>query len=175
MALRGIKRGDEYRKHRVMRGVGCVNTSDNYFYKNTKIPNPENDCMEWIGFKRSGYGRFRINGKQISAHRYSYSLFNSSISNNLIVLHKCDNRSCVNPSHLTLGTCADNNKDRDNKGRFTLLHSEENGNAKLNNQQVAQIKIRLNRGERGKDLAKIYNISAHTISKIKTGKLWRYV
>lgn len=175
MALRGKKRLDEYRKHRVIRNYNVINTLENNFYKNVKLPLNEDGCMNWIGASRCGYGRFRNAGKHISAHRYSYELYNGYIKNGLIVMHKCDNKSCVRPDHLSLGTAKDNNNDRDKKGRFTLLHSELNGNSKLTNNQVKEIKSKLNNGVKGNILAQEYAISPHTISKIKTGKLWRHL
>lgn len=78
-----------------------------------KVKVQENGCHEWQStIHRDGYGKFWFDGKQIQAHRMSYSLFVGDIPDGLFVLHKCDNRKCVNPEHLYLGTASDNCKDK---------------------------------------------------------------
>lgn len=73
----------------------------------------------WV-VEGSDYGRVYLRGKTIKAHRYSWELHNGPIPEGLWVLHKCDNRPCVNPSHLFLGTQQDNMRDAWNKGRLPL-------------------------------------------------------
>jgi len=74
-------------------------------------------CWEWVGSLHvTGYGYIKSNKRRLLSHIVSWELHNGS-RNNLCVLHKCDNRKCVNPKHLFLGTRKDNNVDRDSKGR----------------------------------------------------------
>ncbi len=77
-----------------------------------------NGCWPWLGVKTHyGYGKIRNNYKHVGAHRIAYELLVGDIPIGLHVLHHCDNRSCVNPGHMFLGTQADNMKDMFTKGR----------------------------------------------------------
>ena len=89
---------------------------DRFFSKVKKT----NSCWEWQGAKRLGYGVFKVDGKTKGAHRQSWELHKGVIPKGLLVLHKCDNRGCVNPSHLFLGSHSDNMKDVQMKGRLKL-------------------------------------------------------
>lgn len=85
-------------------------------------------CWNWVGALRgkTGYGCLKVDGKVIDSHRASWMLHNGKIPDGLWVLHKCDNRRCVNPEHLFLGDRSANMKDCANKGR---LHFQKNKDA----------------------------------------------
>jgi len=83
-----------------------------------KVKKIKNGCWEWVGATTCGYGRIGVCGKTVIAHRLSWVWANGKIPKGLCVLHKCDNRPCVNPKHLFLGTKKDNTRDCIRKGRF---------------------------------------------------------
>lgn len=79
---------------------------------------PEESCWLWrLGLNPQGYGKVKILGETVRAHRYSWMMHKGPIPEDMLVLHKCDVNSCVNPDHLFLGTASDNAQDRDNKRR----------------------------------------------------------
>jgi len=145
-------------------------------------PNEETGCWEWQGSKhKKGYGRFRVGSKENNnrrvdrAHRWSYSVFKGSIGE-LLVCHKCDNPSCVNPEHLFLGTHEENMEDMRKKGRRKLLgrpqDGENNVNARLTAKDVEDICKRIVAGETNRAIAERYNIGDTMISSIRCKKAW---
>lgn len=133
-------------------------------------------CWNWNAHRNIyGYGRIRALNKDYTAHRMSWLIHHGEIPKGLFVCHKCDNRACVNPEHLFLGTAQDNAIDRNRKGRHRDDRGEKHPCAKLNNAQVLSIRSKLDAGIQGKILAKEFNISRMTISNIKLGKQWSSV
>lgn len=124
------------------------------------------ECWNWQGgLNHDGYGCFYLrNGKRILAHKASWITFKGG-TNNLFVLHKCDNRACVNPEHLFLGTLLDNVKDMDLKGR----RKPNNGESKLTQTHIEEIKSLLGVVTQRK-IAKQFNVCQATISKIANNK-----
>jgi hypothetical protein len=144
----------------------------------------DDECWEWTGYIHpKGYGyldtRLKKN-KRTKAHRLSYEI-HYPLTNEIgdieyNVLHSCDNRACVNPYHLRLGTNDDNIKDRVSRGRPCNGYCEKASNSKLTNEQVREIRIANDLYSKPnrlyKDLATKYNISIHMISKIIRFENW---
>ena len=85
--------------------------------------NKTETCWIWTAASRgkTGYGAFKLNGKVIDAHRVSYQIHKGDIPTSMHVCHTCDDRKCVNPEHLFLGTPKDNWQEGFDKGRIKLL------------------------------------------------------
>jgi hypothetical protein len=129
-------------------------------------------CWVWTaGRDWDGYGNFWLHGANTRAHRYSWSLHNGEIPIGLCVLHRCDNPSCVNPSHLFLGTSADNSRDRDLKGR-TARH-ERHGSAKLKPRDIEYIRFFRSLGLEHKTIADMFFVCQATVSHILNGRCWK--
>ena len=130
-------------------------------------------CWPWTAYRHAGgYGRFNISHrKPTGAHRVAWALHGGEIPPGLFVCHRCDCRPCCNPSHLFVGTAADNWRDAREKGRLVPPRGERNRSAKLTEGQVAEI-----RKAQGllREIAPRFGVSIEAISAIKIGKRWSH-
>ena len=143
------------------------------------------ECWEWtaglIKGLRGGYGTFWFNGTDRKAHRYSYIIHHPLTIDlwehrEILVCHRCDNPKCVNPSHLFLGSVADNNKDCDVKGRRNQFKGEQLPQSKLTDDDVREIRIKYaNGGITYKQLALEYDVSMVLIGKIVRRLNWTHI
>lgn len=147
-------------------------------------------CWSWkAGCSKNGYGAIRFNGKQEGAHRVSYTVFKGPIPDGMHVMHSCDNKKCINPDHLNVGTRFDNMKDCAHKNRnYIPTHfrgdsnpsakipgirkGARNGRAKLNEQKVALIRKLMFDGATAYDTAQAFGVSRSTVQSIIRNKTW---
>lgn len=167
------------------------------FWMRVRIDSPTN-CWEWIGSKyKRGYGHFTVktNGKthNFYAHRLAVELFPGREGTTVgkVVMHKCDNPSCCNPFHLSVGTQKENMEDMISKGRSSRGKKREQGNfakgetvasSKLTEETVKQIRSEYLHGIAGHKsntsltgLATKYGIAFQTVSKIVNRQSWRHI
>lgn len=158
------------KKYNVIPGFNKVLDHRAHFEKKFRVTP---GCWIWTaGFYNVGYGQFKEGPKAHGAHRFSYILYCGEIPDGLFVCHKCDNRACVNPDHLFLGTHAENMADMRKKGRGANLKGSQVGNAKLTESIVLEI---LKSDLPQYVLRKKYGISSAQISRIKNGKRWAHM
>lgn len=132
-------------------------------------------CWEWMAkLTPKGYGAINDGLRRISSHRASWVLHRGAIPPGLYVLHRCDNRRCVNPEHLFLGTQADNVADMCAKGRHRATRGDARKQRTLSSAQIPAIRDRLANGETLRAIAADYGVSLYTIHDIKRGKSWRH-
>lgn len=139
----------------------------------------ESGCWEYSGtILTNGYGRLLYDGQIYSPHRLSYELNIGPIPDGLFVLHKCDNRCCVNPDHLFVGTLKDNADDMRAKGRdaYGENFGENNGQAKLTEDQVRQIRKLLDEDVYSqREIGDLFGVTRGAIKMIKLRQTWRHI
>jgi hypothetical protein len=140
---------------------------------NKAARDPETGCWLFKGctIGTSGYGQIGDGaGKLLLAHRASYALFCGPIPSGMMVLHKCDVRTCINPTHLFLGTGKDNMRDAKAKNRHQA--GERHAFAKLTAREVRDIRARLAAGQHYIEVAEVFGIAPATVRDIRAGRRW---
>jgi len=128
-------------------------------------------CWNWDALEKRGYGYMNnVDGHWRRAHRLSWELHHGPIPQGKCVLHACDNRACVNPRHLWIGTRADNARDRDNKNRCP--YRQQHPMAKLTLLDVGAIRS-LHGQYTQRTIASRFGVSQSQISHIMTQRCWR--
>jgi len=134
--------------------------------------NEETGCWLWAkGASGDGYAQGVIANKPVRANRISYLAFNGELPPELLVCHSCDNKECVNPEHLWLGTHLENMRDMVSKGRGNS--GEKNAGSKLTESQVEEMRELSETGLVDTNtLATYYSISVQQVRKILRYEAW---
>lgn len=149
---------------------GYIVRRDDSFWLKVHVVRDESSCWEWIGTLKDGYGR---TAKSERAHRVSYELHHGPIPSGLFVCHRCDNRACVRPDHLFLGTNRDNVADMVAKGR--QARGSQNAATKLTAADVIEVRRRYASGEAKRALARRFGVDVKAICALLDGRTWAHV
>lgn len=115
----------------------------------------------------------KIGGKSFRAHRLSYEMHRGEIPEGLLVRHKCDNRACVRPMHLLLGTVKDNSDDMVRRGRAPV--GTRSGRAKITEAIAARIKQLLRGGLGVLEVSLAVEVDRSTVANVSCGRRWKHV
>ncbi len=151
--------------------LGCKGTIYERFERLVAVANEPHPilgtpCWEWVGSRMwQGYGNFSRLGRSscMRAHRASWELHVGPVPDGLFVLHRCDNRGCVAPHHLFLGTAADNTADMMSKGR--------DGLSKMTDDEKREALCKLAAGESALEVAAMYGVSRSLMYKLKNKRV----
>ena len=170
-------------------------TAEERFWSRADRSGGSDACWPWLqSLGSGGYGIWRIaigrnRTKTFRAHRMAWEMGNgAAIPPGIWVLHRCDNRPCCNPAHLSLGTRADNVADMVAKGRQAkgdrnssrsrpdkLARGSTNGRAKLSESDCVRIRSLRQSGVTLREIAGIFGINDSHVSRIAKGKRWSHV
>lgn len=151
------------------RGVGST-FEQRFWSRVNKVGSPKG-CWEWTaGLTNWGYATVMRKGKKYQGHRMAWFLTFGSMPK-LFLLHSCDNRKCVNPSHLREGTKGDNARDRAEHG--AQPRGEGHWNAKIDENTVLLIRNLIAKGLSSPEISRQLNVSVNTVKDIKSNKRWR--
>ena len=134
-------------------------------------------CHIWMGgVNDQGYGLIRHGSRHKRAHRVAWEMAKGPIPDGMVILHRCDVPSCVNPDHLSIGTQAENLKDMfaKDRGRTPDNRGERQGSAKLTAEGVRQIR-KMDGTIPRKEIAEMFNIDTSNVGLICRRKAWAHV
>lgn len=130
-------------------------------------------CWEWTANRPGGrYGYMYFRGKEALAHRLLFQILHGVLERHEVVMHTCDNVACVRPDHLARGTQKTNVRDMNEKGRGPNRKGQQNGRAKLTEEDVRTIRAS---SEPGPMLAARYGVTGTVINRIRRRESWKHV
>ncbi|CAK0742246.1 hypothetical protein CCP3SC1AL1_1170020 [Gammaproteobacteria bacterium] len=153
-----------------------LNTDKNRFLSYVSLPN-ETGCMLWMGVVGNcGYGQFfLLNKKHMRPHRMAYQYFKGRLTKEMFVCHHCDQKLCLSPDHLFLGTPQENMTDMINKKRDIKAKGSKHYLSKLNDNDILNIRKLRGEGKTYLDISKIYNVHMQNIASIIQGRSWSHI
>lgn len=135
-----------------------------------------NECWEWKASRDRPpalpYGRFKIAGRTVKAHRVAYLLVHGQ-EPLPVARHRCDNPPCCNPNHVISGSVRDNTADRYARGRDRHQVGAAHHSASLTWEQVELIRARRGDGERLRVLAIELGVCEATVCNAARGVSYR--
>lgn len=146
-----------------------------HFWSYVRVGKPD-ECWPWLGCTSAAGGGtkrafFCLHSKSTNAARFAYWFTTGIWPGELDVCHSCDNKLCVNPGHLFLGTAKDNMQDAARKGRLKGRHVPQ----KLTETEVCEIRVKYAAGSKQQQLAMLYGVTQVAISNIVRRKNWKHV
>lgn len=130
-------------------------------------------CWVWTaGRDQDGYGLFKASGRTWRATRFLLGL---DFGDPRHALHHCDNRACIRPEHLYLGSNADNARDREARGRAVIVRGERRGHARIRDADVEPIRLAAKAGEPHRVIGERYGLSRSAVGQIVNGKKYAHV
>lgn len=160
------------------------------FLKTKSVIDIDTGCINFIGGKdKDGYGQVCYKNKNIRAHRLAFKLFKGELIDGLVIMHSCDNPSCINPDHLSQVEQIVNNNDKMFKGRHNVASGDDHymrknrlvragekcPTVKLTESSVLEIRKLFNAGVKQPALAKMFSVSRTCISAIVTRRNWQHI
>lgn len=155
-----------------LQGSQFASLQDSFWERATKT----DTCWVWTGPpNKYGYGSVYYKGTHYKAHRIAYALHFGSVTKDMLVRHTCDNRLCVNPKHLVLGSHLDNAQDRERRGRNGAPKGSASHLTKLTEKDVLVIRWLKKQNISLVSIAKLYHVSKGCIWGIVNHRTWKHV